>query len=415
MTKTKDAAKFLTEKDARKLFNNLHNADTASVADSGDYIDVDISDDTYDNLLLNNPFFDFLKTKGRVKPTDSARGKFKSVNVPKESRSAFSDNETASDIVETSVGYSAPIYSNCVVARKIYSTDMFETGTPGEDPMQTLREQATLDNFTAIDEGLFKEYKNKKFDGLDQTAVHQVEMEGDTVTLNNVNSLIRKIMGSGGVVDYVVATGEAIFQLVEDDTDNKKVYANKADVILGKWATQILTPGGLVPLIADMNINNRFLEGPEANTNAVYIGDSRGIEVNVQKDSYSRVLGAVDYSDSELVGAFLRMGNLAPGKTGAMTGIGSQESISLTVQFTVIDSVSEAAVAGAAVTVTQIVNGTTIAKTVSTDAEGKAAVAVNTSVEYDLSVAKTGYTTYEETIDAADIEAAVTVELVATG
>lgn len=413
MTKIKDTPKFLTDKEATELFRNLQN--DASVADSGDFIEVDISDNTYTNLLMNSPFFDFLKTKGRVYPTESAKGKFRNIIVPEASRSKFSANETGSDISSTEIDYDAPEYSTAVVARKIAVTDMFQTGNPGYDPMQDLREQATQDNYTAIDEGLFKTHIANKFDGVEETTLNEVAMEGDTVTLQDVNNLIRKVMNNGGVVDGVIATGEAIFQLVEDDTDNKKVYANKADVILGKWATQIMTPGGLVPLIDDFNINNRFLGAPAPNSNAIYVVDSRALEVNVLKDSISRVLGATDFSDSELVGTFLRAGNLAPGKTGALTGIGSAESTSMTVQFTVIDSVSEAAVVGATVTVTQTVNGTIIVKSVSTDDEGKAVVAVNTGVDYDLSVAKTGYTTYEETIDAADIEAAVTVELVATG
>lgn len=408
----KDTSKFLTEKEGEKLFLNLQN--DASVEDSGDFIEVDISDNAYTNLLLNTPFFDFLKTKGRVYPTESAKGKFKNIVVPEEARAKFSANETGSDISSTEINYDAPEYSTAVVARKIAVTDMFQTGNPGYDPMQDLREQATQDNYTAIDEGLFKTHITNKFDGIEETTLNEVAMEGDTVTLQDLNNLIRKVMNNGGVVDGVIATGEAIYQLVEDDTDNKKVYANKADVILGKWATQIMTPGGLVPLIDDFNINNRFLGAPEPNSNAIYVVDSRALEVNVLKDSISRVLGATDFSDSELVGAFLRMGNLAPGKTGALTGIGSAESISLTVQFTVIDSVSEAAVAGAAITVTQTVNGTTIAKTVSTDAEGKAAIAVNTSVEYALSVAKTGYTTYTDTILPAAIEATEEIELVAT-
>jgi hypothetical protein len=407
----KDTSKFLNEKEATELFHNLQN--DASVADSGDFIEVDISDDTYTNLLLNSPFFDFLKTKGRVYPTESAKGKFRNIVVPEASRAKFSANETGSDISSTDIDYDAAEYSTAVVARKIAVTDMFQTGNPGYDPMQDLREQATQDNYTAIDEGLFKTHIPNKFDGVEETSTNIVEMEGETITLQDLNNMVRKVMNNGGVVDGIIATGEAIFQLVEDDTDNQKVYANKADVILGKWATQIMTPGGLVPLIDDFNINNRFLDAPEPNSNAIYVVDSRALEVDVLKDSISRVLGASDFSDSELVGSFLRMGNLAPGKTGAITGIGSAESTSLTVQFTVINSVTEAPVSGAAVTVTQIVNGATIAKTVSTDADGKAAIAVNTGVEYALSVAKTGYTTYTDTISAENIEATETIELVA--
>ncbi|UTB32727.1 MAG: carboxypeptidase-like regulatory domain-containing protein [Methanobacterium sp. ERen5] len=409
VVKIKDTPKFLTENEAQELFLNLQN--DASVATSEDFIQVDISDDTYTNLLLDSPFFDFLKTKGRVLPTDSAVGAFRNVVVPEEARSKFSDNETASDVTNTSVEFTAPKYSCAVVARRISATDMFQDGNPGYDPMQVLREQATLDNYTAIDEGLFNKKIDKKFDGIGETTQNLINAEAAPVTMEILQRAVRQVMNNGGRVDGVIATGGAVEQLItSDDPDNKKVYPNSADVILGKWSTQVMTASGLVPLIVDPNINNRFLGAPDALSDAIFVIDSRAVEANILQDSISRVLGASDFSDKELIGTFLRMGNLQPGRNAKVYNIASLDTAQ-SILFTLTNSVSHAAIAGAVITLTQTISGNAITKTATTDANGRASIDVNSEIAYSVSIAKTGYTTYTHSYTAGGDDA-FAVELV---
>jgi hypothetical protein len=398
MVKIKDTPKFLTEKEATDLFSNLQN--DANVADSGEFIQVDISDNTYTNLLLDSPFFDFLKTKGRVYPTDSARGAFRNIIVPKEARSQFSANETASDIVNTSIEYSAPMYSTAVVARRISVTDMFENGNPGYDPLQDLREQATLDNYSAIDEGLFNIHIANKFDGIGETTENLINAEGQPASMDLVKRAVRQIMNNGGRVDGIIGTGGAVEQLISsDDPSNKKVYPNSADVILGKWSTQVMTASGLIPLIVDPNINNRYLETPEALSDALYFVDSRAVEINVLQDSISRVLGATDFSDKELIGSFLRMGNLQPKRNAKIEEIASSDTVQFVI-LNVANSVSDAALAGVLITLTQTVNSIPITRTAVTDSYGRVSLDVDNTIEYAISAAKTGYTTYNHTYAA---------------
>ena len=411
MVKIKDTPKFLTETEATELFSNLQN--DASVADSGDFIQVDISDNTYTNLLLDNPFFDFLKTKGRVYPTDSTEGAFRNIIVPKEARSKFSANETGDDIINTSIDYSAPKYSTAVVARRIAVTDMFQNGNPGYDPLQDLREQATLDNYTAIDEGLFNTHIASEFDGIGETTQNVINAEGETASMEYVKRAVRVIMNNGGRVDGIIGTGGAVEQLISsDDHSNKKVYPNSADVILGKWSTQIMTASGLIPLIVDPNINNRFLETPDALSDALYFVDSRAVEINVLQDSISRVLGAADFSDKELIGSFLRMGNLQPKRNAKIENLASSDTIQ-SIAFTVTNSVTGLALAGVVITLTQTVNSVPITRTGVTDASGHVSLDVNNTIQYQIATAKTGYTAYTHTYAAGgdDTEA---VQLVAS-
>jgi|GEM_PF-3270711 len=392
VVKVNETPKFLTEQEATELFSNLQN--DASVADSEDFIEVDISDNTYTNLLLQSPFFDFLKTKGRVIPTDSAEGAFRNIVVPEEARSKFSDNETASDIINTSVEFTAPKYSTTVVARRISVTDMFQNGNPGYDPMQVLREQATLDNYTAVDEGMFNKSIPNKFDGIGETTKNLINAEAEPVTMELLARGVRQVMNNGGRVDGIIATGGAVEQLImSDDPQNKKVYPNSADVILGKWSTQVMTASGLVPLIVDPNINNRFLKAPSALSDAIFIIDSTAVEVNVLQDSISRVLGVSDFSDKELTGTFLRMGNLQPKRNAKIGNIASTDTLQ-SVIFNLTNSVSHALIAGATITVTQTINSVPITKTAVTDNNGRASINVNSEIDYSISIAKTGYTTY---------------------
>jgi hypothetical protein len=78
----------------------------------------------------------------------------------------------------------------------------------------------------------------------------------------------------------------------------------------------------MVPLIADPNINNRGNVKPAPLSDAVYIIDSEAIEIAVLEESISRKLGANSFADYELVGTFLRMGNLAPYRNAKIANIG---------------------------------------------------------------------------------------------
>jgi hypothetical protein len=403
VVKITDTPKFLTEKEVQEVFLNLQN--DASVADGEDFIQVDISDNIYTNLLLESPFFDFLKTKGRVLPTDSAVGAFRNVVIPDNARSKFSANETASDITNTDADFTAPKYTNTVVARRISSTDMFQDGNPGQDPMQILREQATLDNYSAVDEGLFNHKEDKKFDGIGETTQNLINANSEPVTMDTLKRAVRQVMNNGGRVDGVIATGGAVEQLItSDDPDNRKVYPNSADVILGKWSTQVMTASGLVPLIVDPNINNRFTGVPDPLSDAIFVIDSRAVEANIQHDSISRVLGASDFSDKELVGTFLRMGNLQPLRNAKVYNIASLDTAQ-SILFTLTNSVSHAAIVGAVITLTQTINGNAITKTATADANGRASIDVNSEVAYSVSIAKTGYTTYTHSYAAGGDDA----------
>ena len=318
----------LTEKQMDDLVQRFQNS--ASVADQDGFIPIDFSDTLTENITMQSPFYDFLVTKGRVFPTNSAEGAFRNIEIPMEARSKFSNNETGSDINNTNVSFTAPKYSTAVVARKIESTDMFQTGNPDFDSMEYLRESATQDNYTAIDEALFNLHIPNKFDGIGETTENIIDCEGEPVTLGHVIKAVKKVMDRGGVVDGVIATGGAIEQLVaSDDKNNQKVYpnGNNGQVILGKWASQIMTASGMVPLIADPNINNRGNVEPEPLSDAVYIIDSRSVEIAVLQESISKKLGANSFAESELVGAFLRMGNLAPFRNAKITNIGYDEDL----------------------------------------------------------------------------------------
>lgn len=316
-------SEFLTIKQAEEWVEKLQNS--ASVADQDNFIPIDFSDTLTENITMQSPFYDFLVSKGRVFPTNSAEGAFRNIEIPMNARSKFSANETASDINNTDVSFTAPKYSTAVVARKIESTDMFQTGNPDFDSMEYLRESATQDNYTAIDEGLFNNHIPNKFDGIGETTENIIDCAGDPVTLPDVQKAVRKVMDRGGVVDGVIATGGAIEQLVaSDDKNNQKVYpnGNNGQVILGKWSSQIMTASGMVPLIADPNINNRGNVEPEPLSDAVYVLDSRSVEIAVLSESMSKKLGASSFAESELVGTFLRMGNLAPYRNAKIANIG---------------------------------------------------------------------------------------------
>lgn len=388
-------SEFLTEKRAMKLINE------ASVADQEDFIQVDISDTIIQNMPLDAPFFDFLKdTKNRVFPTDSAEGAFRRVEVPEEARSKFAETEDAEDIANIEVSFDKIKYASTVVARKIKSTTLLETGSPDFDPMDFLRQQATQDNFTAIDEGLFTVSQPKKFDGLFETSNNVTNMNGDFVTIEDVNLEIRKIMNRGGRPDGVICTGGALDQLVaSDDKENKKVYVDKAEVILGKYSTQIMTPVGLVPLIPDANANNRFAKIPAYMSDSITIVDSSALEIAVQEGSISKELGATGFADSELVGTFLRMGNLNPNKNAVIKGIGSSLD-SQKVLFVVRHASTDKPLGNVAVTTKQTINGHDIEKSRLTDIDGKVTMTVNSTLPYHVKLAKAQFTTYEEDVAA---------------
>lgn len=406
-----EESKFLNDKQTKEILE-LINANTASVADAGDFVQVEFTDRLIEDITMKSPFYDFLASKNRVFPTNFAKGAFRHVEIPDSGRSKFSENETASDISTSAISFEAPEYSTAVVARKIEATTMLQTGDPSFDPMDYQRQSATLDNYSAVDEGLFKTHINNKFDGLNDTSTTNViDKEGSNITMEDVDLAVQKVMDRGGIVDGIIATGGAINQLVQSDTDNKKVYANSADVILGKWATQIMTASGLVPLIPDFNINNRGQSAPADNSDAVYVIDSSAIEIDVLHESMSRVLGVQSFADAELVGTFLRMGNLNPGKNAVIKNIQSVGVTDMTVVFTAQKSTDSTALAGVAITVTQTVNGTVIAKTITTGSDGKASVVVNAELGYSISAAKTAYTTYTHTYVAGG-NSAITVQLV---
>lgn len=408
--KVGNESKFLNDKQTEEILE-LINANTASVADAGDFVQVEFTDRLIEDITMKSPFYDFLASKNRVFPTNFAKGAFRHVEIPDAGRSKFSENETASDISTSAISFEAPEYSTAIVARKIEATTMFQTGDPSFDPMDYQRQSATLDNYSAVDEGLFNTHINNKFDGIGETTNNVLSKDGGNITIEDIDLMVQKVMERGGIVDGIIATGGAINQLVQSDSDNQKVYANKADVILGKWASQIMTASGLVPLIPDFNINNRGQSAPAANSDAVYIIDSSAIEIDVLHESMSRVLGVQSFADAELVGTFLRMGNLNPYKNAAITDIAPLGATDMTVTFTVKKSTDESALVGVAITVTQTVNGTVIAKTITTDADGKASVAVNAELQYSISAAKTGYTTYTHTYSAGGSNA-VAVQLV---
>lgn len=387
-------SEFLTEAQAMKLIND------ASVEDQTDFIQVDMSDTLIENIPLDAPFFDFLMTKGRVLPTDSAEGAFRRAEVPDEARSKFAETEDAEDITNTNVKFDSVKYTSTVVARRIKSTDLLQTGSPDFDPMEYLREQATQDNYTAIDEGLFTVSKPKKFDGLFETSNNVTNLNGDFVTLKDVQLEIRKILNRGGRPDGIICTGGAIGQLVaSDDKENKKVYVNQAEVILGKYSTQIMTPVGLVPLIPDPNANNRFGKDPEYMSDSITIVDSSALEMAVQEDSISRVLGATGFADSELIGTFLRMGNLNPNKNAVIKGIGSSLD-SQQVLFVVRHATSDKPLGNVTVTITQDINGNDIEKTQLTNLDGKVTMSVNSTLPYHVKLSKDGFTAYEEDVAA---------------
>jgi hypothetical protein len=403
-------SKFLNDKQTEEILE-LINANTASVADAGDFVQVEFTDRLIEDISMKSPFYDFLVAKNRVFPTDFAKGAFRHVEIPASGRSKFSENETASDISTSAISFEAPEYSTAIVARKIEATTMLQTGDPSFDPMDYQRQSATLDNYSAVDEGLFNTHISNKFDGIKDTTSNVFDKEGSPITLDDIDLAVQKVMDRGGIVDGIIATGGAINQLVQSDNDNQKVYANKADVILGKWATQIMTASGLVPLIPDFNINNRTQSAPDANSDAVYIIDSSAIEVDVLHESMSRVLGVQSFADAELVGTFLRMGNLNTYKNAVIKNIQSISATDMTVVFTVEKSTDNTALAGVAITITQTVNGTVIAKTITTGSDGKASVVVNSELGYSISAAKTGYTTYTHSYSAGG-DSAIDLELV---
>lgn len=413
---TKIAAKesqFLNPKQTEEILE-LINANTASVADAGAFVPVEFTDRLIEDISMKSPFYDFLVAKNRVFPTDYAKGAFRHVEIPSAGRSKFSANETASDITDASVSFQAPQYSTAVVARKIEATTMLQDGDPTFDAMAYLRESATLDNYSAVDEGLFKTHISNKFDGIGETSNNITDIGGRAVTLNDVDVAVQKVMDRGGVVDGIIATGGAIAQLVADDSDNQKVYANNGDVILGKWATQIMTASGLVPLIPDFNINNRGNTAPAANSDAVFVIDSSAIEVDVLHESVSRELGVASFADAELIGTFLRMGNLNANKNAVIKGIEGFSASDMTVVFTVLKASDHTTpISGAKVEVVQVVNGIDVTKSVLTGADGKASITLNGELGYDIKVSKTSYTTYTHTY-AAGGSSAVTVELVAS-
>ena len=387
-------SEFLTEAKARKMIND------ASLADQEDFIQVDMSDTLIENIALDSPFFDFLMSKNRVLPTDSGEGAFRRVEVPEAARSKFAETEDAEDIANTEVSFDSIKYTSTVVARKIKVTDLLETGSPDFDPMQYLREQATQDNYTAIDQGLFTVHKPKHFDGIFETTNNVTNMNGDFITLKDVQLEIRRILNRGGRPDGIIATGGAIDQLVaSDDKENKKVYVNQAEVILGKHSTQIMTPVGLVPLIPDPNANNRFGKDPGYMSDSVTIVDSSALEIHVQEDSISRVLGATGYANTELVGVFLRMGNLNTNKNAVIKGIGSSLD-SQQVLFVVRHAVNDKPLGNVAVTTTQTINGSPIEKTQLTDINGKVTMTVNSTLPYHVKLSKDQFTDYEEDVSA---------------
>lgn len=387
-------SEFLTEAKAMKMIND------ASVEDQDDFIQVDMSDTLIENIALDAPFFDFLMSKNRVFPTDSAEGAFRSVEVPAAARSQFATTEDGEDITNTSVDFDSIKYTSTVVARRIKVTDLLQSGSPDFDPMQYLREQALQDNYTAVDEGLFKVNQTNKFDGLFETSDNVTDLEGDFITLKDVQSAIQRILNHGGRPDGIIATGGAVDQLVaSDDNENKKVYVNQADVILGKYSTQIMTPVGLVPLIVDPNANNRFRGDPAYKSDSVTIVDSSALEIAVQEEGISKPLGATGFADSELVGTFLRMGNLNPKKNAVIKGIGSSLD-SQEIIFIVRDSVSDALLSNVEVEVTQTINSKSVVKTGLTNLKGEARIVINSQEDYSIEVTKTGYTDYDDDIDA---------------
>jgi hypothetical protein len=314
-------SEYITMEQAQEEFKSILNA--ASVTDQDKFIEVDFSDTLTENITMEAPFYDFLVTKVRVLPTTSAEGAFRDIVIPSNARSKISANETASDITNTDADFKAKTYGTAVFARKIKVTDMMQMGNSGFDTMEYLRENATQDNYTAIDEALFNTSVANKWDGLKSTTQNTIDKSGAKVTLDDLNKAVRLVMNRGGKVDGIIATGRAIEQLVVDDNpNNQKIYPNNADVILGKWSTQVMTASGMVPLIFDQNINNRSNTTPAAASDAVYIVDSKSIEINILNESISKPLGAADLSNAELVATMARMGNLAPYRNASIVNIG---------------------------------------------------------------------------------------------
>lgn len=411
MTKIKagNESQFLNEKQTEEL---LEITNSATVEGAGEFVQVEFTDRMIENISLKSPFYDFLVSKNRVFPTDYAKGAFRDVEIPAGARSAFSANETGSDITGAALDFNAPVYRSAIIARKIAVSTMLETGDPSFDYMEYQRQSATQDNYSALDQGLFNTHQQNRFDGIKETTNNVIDKQGDPITLRDIDYAVEKVMNRGGIVDGIIATGGAIAQLVSADEGNQKIFPDKAEVILGKWATQIMTASGLVPLIADPNINNRSNTKPADNSEAVYIIDSSAIEIDVQHESISRLLGATDFSDAELVGTFARMGNLNPYRNAVIKGIQGLTAKDVRIVFTVTDSVGGAAISGATVKVSQVVNGITLDKTATTGADGKAEITVNGELPYDLSVAKSTYTTYTATVTAANISETKAVELV---
>ena len=71
----------------------------------------------YKRASYEAPFFEFLKSKGRITSTDSSKVAFRVKNIEEEDRASFG-NETASNITATDVSWTATPYNMAVVGKK---------------------------------------------------------------------------------------------------------------------------------------------------------------------------------------------------------------------------------------------------------------------------------------------------------
>lgn len=385
--------------DNNKVVNRLTNIVDSFVNNAQNVTSTDaiiprrFDENIYKRASYEAPFFEFLKSKGRITSTDSSKVAFRVKNIEEEDRASFG-NETASNITATDVSWTATPYNMAVVGKKIAVSDMAQMGNEidllGDD-----RVDAFLDIQTCIDEALFNAAANtNKFDGVKATTQNSLNLAGDQVTCKDVDSIVNSISLQGGKVDAIIATGDAVTQILDDD-DSQKVFNDKSEVEAGRWATKYRTSNGSVPLITDANINARAGGVVETNSNAVYIIDSFSIGGKVLMDAASVPLAKTDLSESELLASFISIANINPYRNGVIKNIGTAFEVPLISSLAVsVKDESDVAVQGALVEIEY--PGTN--KTCTTGAAGGCSITSILPGTYDASVTKTGYDTLEESV-----------------